>query len=203
MINIKLFYFSLPDASQLSALDKALERIAKKQEALGTGKRLWITSSPNHIYRPFLKARPFDMRVDSLSFSQSEIEEFRVSVGVAPKRRLSCSSQIDDRDSLGILLELALEIMQHTKAFLKLDDALARQLFEISAIEEEFPSQLLAHFPGNVYEVAHELADMGLSIVWLVDARWLRAYLFNKNQALNLGEERQDIACRFATLDYH
>lgn len=202
-MDINLVYFALPDASQLAALDKALERIAPKQDALGTSKRLWINASPNHMYRPFLKARPFELHVDRPQYTQSEIEEFRLSMGMVPKRRLTCTGPEEGEDNFGILLELALEVMQHTKALLKLNDDLARRLFKLPPDQDEFPSQLLAHFPGNVYELAQELDDMGLRVAWFVDARWLRAYLKREHQRLCSSEERQDPCCRFASLDYY
>ena len=54
-------------------------------------------------------------------------------------------------------------------------------------------------YPGQISEIAHERSDGDLWVEWIVDARWLRAWIDAKNR--HRGVEKNDEFSRFASLD--
>ena len=200
-MRLRLFFTELPAESTLNALDRRLSGLARSQEAIDGGRRLWITHIPETITRPFLHARAFDLFVSALRFSNAEIEDFRIGIGAAPKRIMICDSPDDSQESLEICFAIATEVMSRCAALLNINEALAKQMFHLKPpFDDEIPPHLLDDFPGSVYEVAHEKPDGDLGIEWFVDARWLRAWTQQHYQK-NKSEEHSE-SSRFASLDY-
>ncbi len=197
-MDLRLYFTELPANAALTALDKRLDHLAQKQEPLDGGRRLWITYVPQTRNRPFLHAKPFDIFVSPLRFSTSEIEDFRVGIGVVPKRCMICRAADDAADTIVVLFAIAVEIMSRCGALLRIDDKLGRKMFHIDERELDFPVICLDEFPGAVYEVAHETPDGELGLEWFVDARWICAWNERQNQNSNNSKEFS----RFASLDY-
>ena len=200
-MRLRLFFTELPQESTLNALDRRLVAMARSQEAIGGGKRLWMTHIPETVTRPFLHARAFDLFVSALRFSNAEIEDFRIGIGVAPKRVMFCESPDDSPESLEISFALAFEVMSRTAALLNISEDLAKRMFRLKPpFDDEFPPHLLDDFPGSVYEVAHEKADGDLGVEWFVDAKWLRAWMQLHYKKPN--EDERSETSRFSSLDY-
>ncbi len=197
-MDLRLFFIELPPESVLAALDRRLETLARRQEAVSGGKRLWITHVPETQTRPFLHARPFDIFVSPMRFNSSLREDYRVGLGVEPKRCMICRAQDDSCENAEILFVLCAEIMAKCSALLGIDEKLGRLMFKIDERELEFPSQCLDEFPGCVYEVAHEMDDGDLGVEWFVDARWLKAWISKQHPLQSSHPE----ASRFSSLDY-
>lgn len=199
-MDLRLFFTELPPASALHALDKRLDTLAKSQEYIDGGRRLWITHVPETVTRPFLHPKPFDILISALRFSASEIEDFRMEIGTEPKRCMICRTHDESHATIEVLFAIAAEIMTRTPALLAIDDKLGRKMFHIHALEPEFPTQCLDEFPGSVYEIAHENSEGDLNVEWLVDGRWLKAWLTQKY--LQTGQTKTSENSRFASLDY-
>ncbi len=199
-MDLRLFFTELPSAPTLNALDKRLDSMAKAQESLDGGRRLWVTHVPETITRPFLNPKPFDIFVSPLRFSASEIEDFRMEIGSVPKRCMICRAHDETHTTLEVLFAIVAEIMTRTPALLAIDDALGKKMFQIPEREPEFPAQCLDDFPGCVYEVAHENSEGDLTLEWFVDGRWLKAWLSKKY--MQSGQTKTSENSRFASLDY-
>ena len=195
---LRLYFVEIPSDSMFSAIDRRLETLARRQEPIEGGRRLWITHVPETQTRPFLNARPFDIFVVPMRFSNARREEFRVSLGAEPKRCMVCKAPDDTPECSEVLFVLASEIMARSASLLCLDEKLARQMFHIDDQELDFPAQCLDDFPGAVYEIAHELECGDLGIEWFVDARWLKAWISRLHPQNGLHPE----VSRFSSLDY-
>lgn len=195
---LRLYFVEIPSESMFSAIDRRLETLARRQEPIEGGRRLWITHVPETQTRPFLHARPFDIFVVPMRFSNAQREEFRVSLGAEPKRCMVCRAMDDTLESMEVLFVLAAEIMARSASLLCLNEKLARQMFHIDEREIDFPVQCLDDFPGSVYETAHELEDGDLGIEWFVDARWLKAWISKQHPQNGLHSD----GSRFSSLDY-
>lgn len=200
LMDLRLFFTELPSNSVLTSLDKRIDALAKMQEPIDGGRRLWITHVPETITRPFLNPKPFDILVSALRFSNSEIEDFRMEIGVAPKRCMICRAHDETHATIEVLFAIVAEIMTRVPALLAINDELGRKMFRIHELEPEFPAQCLDDFPGCVYEVAHENSEGDLTVEWFVDGRWLKAWLTKKY--LQSGNPRTSENSRFASLDY-
>ncbi len=200
-MRLRLFFTELPAESTLNALDRRLSALARSQEPIDGGRRLWITHIPETITRPFLHARAFDLFVSALRFSNAEIEDFRIGIGATPKRIMICHAPDDSPESLEICFAIAAEVMSRCAALLNISESLGKQMFHIKPpFDDEFPSHLLDDFPGSVYEVAHEKADGDLGLEWFVDARWLRSW--SQQHYRHLDADAHSEVSRFSSLDY-
>ena len=199
-MNLFIFFCELPTQAALEALDRRLSTLAKTQDPLPNGKRLWITHVPETATRPFLHARAFDIFVAPIRFSTSEIEDYRVSLGQVPKRQMVCRCENDSPESLEVMFCLAIEVMTRMNAFLSLSEDLIRLMFHTTATDTDFLAQHLDDFPGLVYELAHEQSDGELRLEWFVDARWLRAWLSKQHHDAKFTPN--STTSRFASLDY-
>ena len=197
---IHLYYTALPSQQALNALDKKLSHIAKSQETIDGGKRLWITHVPETVSRPLLHPLPFDLLVFPLSLPSTLLEEYKISLGTAPKRCLLCRSADDSLPAFDILLALAREISTTTGAFLSIDDQLGYRMLGPDPLDDSFNINALHSFPGRVCEIVHETNDGDLNVEWFVDAPWLCAWLHHHYAPLNAS--RPSSASRFASLDY-
>ncbi len=197
-MDLRLYFTELPQPSVLAALDRRFETLARKQEPVDGGRRLWITHVPETSTRPFLNAKPFDIYVAPLRFSASQIEDYRIGIGVLPKRCMICRASDNAPDTAEVLFAISSEIMSRCAALLAIDESLGRRMFQIDERELEFPSQYLDNYPGCVYEIAHELDDGELQMEWFVDARWLQAWLARRHSQSGSGQEFS----RFSSLDY-
>lgn len=199
-MNLFIFFCELPTQAALEALDRRLSTLSKNQDPLPNGKRLWITHVPDTATRPFLHARPFDIFVSPIRFSNSEIEDYRVSLGQVPKRQMICRCDDDSPESLEVMFCLAVEVMTRMNAFMSLSEDLIRTMFHTEETDTDFLAQHLDDFPGLVYELAHEQADGELRLEWFVDARWLRSWLVKQHRDARFTPN--STTSRFASLDY-
>ena len=195
-MDLRLFFIEQPQASTLALLDRKISGLARRQEPIDGGRRLWVTHVPETATRPFLEARPFDIRVAPVRLSAAETEDFRIGVGAAPTRCMVCRSADDESATLEVLFAIAAEVMSHCAALLEITDGVGRRMFPIDPWECDFPAQLLDTFPGTVYEIAHETDEGDLAMAWLVDARWVRAWIGRH------AERPSATVSRFASLDY-
>lgn len=199
-MELRLFFIEQPSPSVLELLDRRIGSLACRQESIEGGRRLWITHIPETSSRPFLHARPFDIYVKSVRLSRSEIEEFRMGIGIAPVRCMICRSRDDDVASCEVLFAIVAEVISICHALLEIPEHVGRKMFHIASPDDDFDPRLFADFPGTVHEIAHETEEGDLMTVWLVDARWIRAFLAAGQlllKAQKLGE-----FSRFSTLDY-
>ena len=199
-MNLFIFFCELPTQAALEALDRRLNAFSKTQDPLPNEKRLWITHVPETATRPFLHARPFDIFVAPIRFSSSEIEDYRVSLGQVPKRRMVCRCEDESPESLDVMFCLAVEIMTRMNAFLSVSEDLIRTMFQTEERDIDFLAQHLDDLPGSVYELAHEQADGELKLEWFVDAKWLRSWLAKRHRDARFTPN--STTSRFASLDY-
>lgn len=197
---IHLYYTALPPQQALNALDKKLSHIAKSQEAIDGGKRLWMTHVPETASRPLLNPIPFDLLVFPLSLPCTLLEEYKLSLGTAPKRCLLCQTADDSLPAFDILLALACEISSTTGAFLSIDDQLGYRMLGPDPLDDSFNIHALHSFPGHVCEIAHETDDGDLRVEWFVDATWLCAWQHHHYAPRNTSPSSS--YSRFASLDY-
>lgn len=210
-MDIRLIYREVPDTTSCAALERKLKSIAPVQESIDGGKRLWLSYMPETVYRPFAKPRAFDILVGATRWSDGEIEEFRMGMGAVPKRCLICRSfasgsrsSTEENTIIDVLFGIVFEIMTTTSALLCLDSATLRRISGTDPAwadddDESWKAQIY-RYPGQISEIAHERLDGDLWVEWIVDARWLRAWIDAKNR--HRGVEKNDEFSRFASLDY-
>lgn len=218
-MDIRLIYREAPDASCCAALDRKLRHIASAQEAIDGGKRLWLSRVPDAMCRPLANPRPFDVIVSAARLSDDEAEAFRLGLGAIPKRRMICrcyekpseigtdsesAQQREENTAIDILFAIAFEIMTTTSALLCITGDLMHRMQGNSPLQmpdddAHWKSEIY-RYPGQISEIALEIGDGDLSVMWIVDARWLRAWTDERNRRRGLcaGEKMS----RFATLDY-
>lgn len=219
-MDIRLIYREVPDAASCAALDRKFKNVSSVQESICGGRRLWLSHMPETVYRPFAKARPFDILVGGTRLSDGESEEFRMGMGAIPKRCLICRSHSKDSDGtceqtvdarrdceenavVDVLFALALEIMTTTSALLCLDNAILKRMFGFDSrwpTDDDMWKAKISQYPGQIAEIAHECADGELWIEWIVDARWLRAWIDVRNR--RRGDVSREEFSRFSSLDY-
>ena len=198
-MDLFLFFTELPQPQILNTLDKKLNSLSRSFEPIENGRRLWLTHVPDTATKPLLHPKPFEIRLSTLRLSSAEIEDFRVGLGVTPKRVMICHPPDDSAVSEQMMFAIAFEIVTKCNALLRIDDKTGLRMFNlIEKGEDEFPSQLLDDYPGSVYEVAHETCEGDLGVEWFVDSRWLHAWMSRKYQRKSQNSETS----RFATLDY-
>ena len=132
-------------------------------------------------------------------------------MGTVPKRCLICRSfasgsrsSSEENTIIDVLFGIVFEIMTTTSALLCLDSATLRRISGNDPAwadddDESWKAQIY-RYPGQISEIAHERSDGDLWVEWIVDARWLRAWIDAKNR--HRGVEKNDEFSRFASLDY-
>lgn len=210
-MDIRLLYMELPTVAESGALDRKLKKIADVQEPLDGGKRLWITRIPETIYRPFATPKPFDILVGVPRLGDTQIEEYRMEIGTAPKRYIDCRSYEESSTAIEVLTALAREIMACTHAFMRIDRQLffrlaanfSREKCHSEFLDDSEIAAILQQFPGKLAEIAHEKENGDLVVEWIVDAHWLQAWCDKMHRpSPEHGQVDREAFSRFASLDY-
>ena len=197
-MDLCLYFMELPTGGALASLDRRLDKLSRVQEPVEHGRRLWITHLPETSSRPFLHAKPFDILVLPVCFSDSEIEDYRLGLGAEPKRRLICRGHEVIPAVVEVQFGLVSDIMASCASLLCLTPPLAARMLGADPMGDDMTISRLDSLPGSVFEVVHEDARGELHVEWYVDGTWLRAWMTARRR----NAQQPPVTSRFASLDY-